>query len=46
MAPLIPLLRQATPIVVDHACGSWISATDGVDYLGLVQEWVTTDLCP
>ena len=33
MATLSPLLKQATPIVVDQASGSWISATDGVDYL-------------
>lgn len=33
MATLSPLLKQATPIVVDRASGSWISATDGVDYL-------------
>ena len=33
MATLSPLLKQATPIIVDRASGSWISATDGVDYL-------------
>ncbi|WP_341998701.1 aminotransferase class III-fold pyridoxal phosphate-dependent enzyme [Microbacterium sp. LWH7-1.2] len=33
MATLSPLLKQATPIIVERASGSWISATDGVDYL-------------
>ncbi|MFT4231006.1 MAG: aminotransferase class III-fold pyridoxal phosphate-dependent enzyme [Microbacterium sp.] len=33
MAHLSPLLVQATPIVVEHARGAWITATDGVDYL-------------
>ena len=33
MAQLSPLLMQATPIVVEHARGAWITATDGVDYL-------------
>ncbi len=26
-------LKQATPVVVDHALGSWIHGTDGRDYL-------------
>ncbi len=26
-------LKQATPVVVDHAKGSWIHGTDGVDHL-------------
>ncbi|HEY9312617.1 aspartate aminotransferase family protein [Williamsia sp.] len=30
---LSPALKQATPVVVDHAKGSWIHGTDGVDYL-------------
>ncbi|PXW35545.1 UNVERIFIED_CONTAM: 4-aminobutyrate aminotransferase [Williamsia faeni] len=30
---LSPALKQATPVVVDHAQGSWIHGTDGVDYL-------------
>lgn len=30
---LSPVLKQATPVVVDHAHGSWIHATDGNDYL-------------
>ncbi|MFW0797280.1 aminotransferase class III-fold pyridoxal phosphate-dependent enzyme [Gordonia sp. CPCC 205515] len=30
---LSPLLKQATPVVVDHAHGSWIRGTDGNDYL-------------
>jgi 4-aminobutyrate aminotransferase len=32
-ATLSPALKQATPVVVDHARGSWIHGTDGVDYL-------------
>ena len=33
MTSLSPLLKQATPVVVDHARGSWIHGTDGKDYL-------------
>lgn len=33
MATLSPLLKQATPVVVDHASGSWIYGTDGRKYL-------------
>lgn len=33
MATLSPLLKQATPVIVDHASGSWIHATDGKKYL-------------
>jgi 4-aminobutyrate aminotransferase len=33
MASLSPILKQATPLVVDHALGSWIYATDGNEYL-------------
>lgn len=33
MTALSPLLKQATPVVVDHAHGSWIHGTDGKDYL-------------
>ncbi len=33
MTRLSPLLKQATPVVVDHAKGCWISAQDGKDYL-------------
>lgn len=33
MATLSPILKQATPVVVDHAAGSWIHATDGKKYL-------------
>jgi len=33
MATLSPLLKQATPVVVDHAAGSWIHGTDGRRYL-------------
>ncbi|WP_168581834.1 aspartate aminotransferase family protein [Gephyromycinifex aptenodytis] len=33
MTSLSPLLKQATPVVVDHAAGSWIHGTDGRDYL-------------
>ena len=32
-AHLSPVLKQATPVVVDHALGSWIRGTDGRDYL-------------
>ncbi|ROZ98330.1 aspartate aminotransferase family protein [Gordonia sp. OPL2] len=32
-ATLSPALKQATPVVVDHASGSWIHGTDGNDYL-------------
>ncbi len=35
MATLSPILKQATPVVVDHALGSWIYATDGKKYLDL-----------
>ncbi|MFE4196644.1 aspartate aminotransferase family protein [Paenarthrobacter sp. NPDC056912] len=33
MTSLSPILKQATPVVVDHALGSWIYATDGREYL-------------
>jgi 4-aminobutyrate aminotransferase len=33
MTSLSPLLKQATPVVVDHARGCWIRGTDGLDYL-------------
>jgi 4-aminobutyrate aminotransferase len=33
MATLSPVLKQATPVVVDYAAGSWIYATDGRKYL-------------
>lgn len=33
MATLSPLLKQATPVVVDRALGSWIYGTDGEQYL-------------
>lgn len=33
MTRLSPLLRQATPVVVDRASGSWITGQDGRDYL-------------
>ena len=33
MATLSPVLKQATPVVVDHAEGSWIYGTDGETYL-------------
>lgn len=33
MASLSPLLKQATPVVVDHALGSWIYGMDGERYL-------------
>ncbi len=32
-ATLSPGLKQATPVVVDHAAGSWIHGTDGRSYL-------------
>ncbi|WP_045824445.1 aspartate aminotransferase family protein [Williamsia herbipolensis] len=32
-ATLSPALKQATPVVVDHATGSWIHGTDGRSYL-------------
>ena len=32
-ASLSPILKQATPVVVDHALGSWIHGTDGHSYL-------------
>ncbi|WP_347956704.1 aspartate aminotransferase family protein [Gordonia aichiensis] len=32
-ASLSPVLQQATPVVVDHALGSWIHGTDGRRYL-------------
>lgn len=32
-ASLSPILKQATPVVVDHALGSWIHGTDGNAYL-------------
>ena len=32
-ASLSPALKQATPVVVDTAAGSWIRGTDGRDYL-------------
>ncbi|MBT0566216.1 aspartate aminotransferase family protein [Williamsia sp. CHRR-6] len=32
-ATLSPALKQATPVVVDSAAGSWIHGTDGRDYL-------------
>ncbi|EGD53661.1 aspartate aminotransferase family protein [Gordonia neofelifaecis] len=32
-ASLSPVLKQATPVVVDHAAGSWIHGTDGRRYL-------------
>ena len=32
-ASLSPALKQATPVVVDTAAGSWIQGTDGRDYL-------------
>ncbi|WP_022884345.1 aspartate aminotransferase family protein [Glaciibacter superstes] len=32
-ASLSPLLKQATPVVVDRALGSWIYGTDGEKYL-------------
>ncbi|MDN5765371.1 MAG: aminotransferase class III-fold pyridoxal phosphate-dependent enzyme [Humibacillus sp.] len=33
MASLSPLLKTATPVVVDRASGCWIHGTDGQDYL-------------
>lgn len=33
MTSLSPLLKQATPVIVDHAEGSWIHGTDGRSYL-------------
>ena len=33
MTSLSPALKQATPVVVDHAQGSWIHGTDGRSYL-------------
>src|SRR5699024_1172590 len=33
MATLSPRLQQATPVIVDHAQGSWIHGTDGRRYL-------------
>lgn len=33
MTSLSPILKQATPVVVDHARGSWIYGTDGREYL-------------
>ncbi|MGH3458130.1 aspartate aminotransferase family protein [Aeromicrobium sp.] len=33
MTALSPHLKQATPVVVDHALGSWIHGTDGREYL-------------
>jgi 4-aminobutyrate aminotransferase len=33
MTSLSPALKQATPVVVDHALGSWIFGTDGESYL-------------
>jgi 4-aminobutyrate aminotransferase len=33
MTTLSPILKQATPVVVDHARGSWIWGTDGRRYL-------------
>ncbi|QNG18204.1 aminotransferase class III-fold pyridoxal phosphate-dependent enzyme [Rhodococcus triatomae] len=33
MTTLSPILKQATPVVVDHALGSWIYGTDGRSYL-------------
>lgn len=33
MTTLSPLVKQATPVVVDHAKGSWIIGTDGERYL-------------
>ncbi|MGC4934708.1 aspartate aminotransferase family protein [Gordonia sp. DT30] len=32
-ATLSPILKQATPVIVDHALGSWIHGTDGNTYL-------------
>ena len=33
MSRLSPLLKQATPVIVDRARGSWIRGQDGQDYL-------------
>jgi len=33
MTTLSPLLKQATPVVVERALGSWIYGTDGATYL-------------
>lgn len=33
MTSLSPALKQATPVIVDHALGSWIYGTDGREYL-------------
>lgn len=33
MTSLSPALKQATPVIVDHALGCWIYGTDGRDYL-------------
>jgi acetylornithine/succinyldiaminopimelate/putrescine aminotransferase len=33
MTSLSPVLKQAAPVVVDHALGSWIDATDSQKYL-------------
>ena len=33
MTTLSPLLKQATPVIVDRAAGSWIYGTDGRRYL-------------
>lgn len=33
MTHLSPILQQATPVVVDHAAGCWITAVDGQRYL-------------
>ena len=33
MTSLSPILKQATPVVVDHALGSWVYGTDGRTYL-------------
>lgn len=33
MASLTPILTQATPVIVDHAEGSWIVGTDGRRFL-------------
>lgn len=33
MATLSPIVKQATPVIVDHAEGNWIVGTDGERYL-------------
>jgi 4-aminobutyrate aminotransferase len=33
VATLSPLLKQAAPVVIEHASGLWITATDGRKYL-------------